>query len=71
MIKKKRKYISKQTVDIRRNRSANKKSYISIVVVLIMIILAIIFLHLGFGVEKNTKPVYQYKMVKNLIMKFY
>ena len=65
MIKKRRKYISKQIIDFRRNRTANKKGYIGIIAIVLMIIISIVFIKLGIEVEKNTKSIYQYKIEKN------
>ncbi len=61
MIKKKRKYV-KEEIDIRRNRSVNKKYHISVIV--IIIIVAIIFIILGLLAHKNTVSIYQYKTEK-------
>ena len=62
-MKKRRKYINKQ-IDIRRNRSVNKKYYPIIIAMIAIIILAIIFIKLGLEAQKNTKAIYQYKIEK-------
>ena len=65
MIKKKRKYVSKNA-GIRITRSVRKKGNTSLVIgVVIMFITAIIFVNLGLGAEKNAKPIYEYKIERN------
>ena len=61
MIKKRRKYISKG-INTKRFRGDNRKKYVSIIVVVAMIVIAIIFVKLGLESEKNTKSIYQYKI---------
>ena len=61
MIKKRRKHINKG-INTRRFRGDNRKNYVSIIVVVTMIVIAIIFVKLGLESEKNTKSTYQYKI---------